>query len=331
MKFLFLYRYIPSYNFDHFLHMDVVEQMNKMEGIEARCYGHRLHESNPNICITPWRDDVTMAELYEKYNFDVIAVMTKARMFLDYLPKNAMGNTRGEIRQGCWLPKDFSSFNKKIKIAIDEDTHYEEDNSWYKEVGINLIFERHYVNVDRGNSFASGVKHIFLPFSVDTKLFCDRSQFRINMITYTGSVNNMYYTDRTMAVAMLKERGLITKDSPKRKENYEYVNDLNNYVCHLSGQSAYYILPAKIFEIASSGSLLLTTANPKTGMDLVFPEDTYVKFADDGSDLIEKANFILSNPNEVKVITARAKKHILENHTHEIRTRQLVEMLNKEI
>lgn len=329
MKILWFYRYIPQYNFDHFLHMDIAEQMAKMDGVELKCYGHRLHESNPRICLTPWRDDVTMDELYEKFKFDTIIICTKSRMFLDYLPKNAMGNTRGEIRSGEWLPKDFNSFDKARKVVWEEDYHYEADDSWYKEVGIDIVFQRHYVNVDYGNSFNSGVRHMFLPFSVDTKLFCDRNQFRTNMITYTGSVNNMYYTDRTMAVAMLKQRSLITKDSPKRKENQDYVNDLNNYVCHLSGQSAYYILPAKIFEIASSGSLLLTTANPKTGMDLVFPENTYIKFADDCSDLISKADFILSNRNEVKAITERAKKHILENHTHEIRTRQFIETMQK--
>lgn len=120
---------------------------------------------------------------------------------------------------------------------------------------------------------------------------------------------------------------MISQDSPKRRENQDYIRDLNSYVCHLSGQSAYYILPAKIFEIASSGSLLFTSANEKTGMHLVFPEDTYVKYADDCSDVVEKASWILTHPVEVKEIVAKAKKHIQENHTHEIRTKQLLELL----
>lgn len=327
MKILWLYRYIPNYNFDHFLHMDVAEQMNKVEGMEVKCYGHRLEESNPSLCVYPYNPGLTMEQIYAKFPFDVVAVITKSRMFLDYLPKYAMGNTRGEIRQGCWLPRDFNTFDKARKICIEEDYHYEDGDNWYKEVGIEMVLQRHYVNVPFGQSFNSGVKHIFFPFSVDTELFKDRGTPRQNIITYTGSVNNMYYVDRTKAVAMLKEVGMITADSPKKRENQDYVNDLNQFICHLSGQSAYYILPAKIYEIASSGSLLLTSANPKTGMDLVFPPDTYVKFGDDCEDIIEKAKFILTDRQAVNQIIANARKHIMENHTHEIRTKQLMEIL----
>jgi len=328
MKFLFMYRYIPNYHFDHFLHMDIAKQMNKMEGIEVKAYGHRLEELCPELCVYPWNSGLTMEQIYQKWQFDAIVVLTKARCFLDYLPKFAMGNTRGEIREGCWLPRDFASFNRAIKTCWEEDFHYEEDDSWYAQNGINLILQRHYVNVPFGNTFKNGVKHIFFPFSIDTTVFKDLGQPRQNLITYVGSVNNMYYVDRTKAVGLLKEARMITQDSPKKKEDQEYIRDLNSFICHLSGQSAYYILPAKIYEIAASGSLLFTSANPKTGMELVFPSDTYVKYEDDCSDVIEKAAWILTHNQEVKDIVSRAKKHVQENHTHEIRTEQLVEILN---
>ena len=328
MKILFFYQYMPNYNFDHPLHTSLIAYMSKIEGIEVKCYGYRMEEILPLLCVYPYNAGITMEQLYQKFPFDAVILMTKSRMFLNYLPKYAMGNTRGEIKEGFWLPRDFCSFNKSIKTVLEEDAHYEADDSWYKELGIKFVLQRHYVNVEFMNSFNSGVKHIFFPFSVDTNLFRDTGQPRQNLITYVGSVNNMYYVDRTKAVAVLKEVRMITQDSPKRKEDQEYVKDLNSFVSHLSGQSAYYILPAKIYEIAASGSLLFTSANPKTGMDLVFPPDTYVKFEDDCSDIISKASFILTERDQVKEIVSRARKHVLENHTHEIRTKQLVEILN---
>lgn len=330
-KILWLYRYEPRYNFDHFLHIDVAEHLAKDKNVSLMAYGHRMNEGCPSLSSVGWNEDITLNELHCFFNFDYVIVNTKSRCFLNYLPKNAIGNRNGEIREGEWLPKDFHTFNKTPKIMIEEDYHYEDGDSWYKERGFNLILHRHFVNVSFGNSFKSGIKHIFFPFSVDTSYFYDYNKKRKNNITYTGSINDSYYSDRKKAIERLSAYGLFHKTTKKHIENIEYVNNLNEYVSHLSGQSIYNILPAKIYEIASSGSILLTNNNPLSGLDLVFPKDCYVEYKNEGLDVVEKARFILREKQAVKEIADRAKKHILENHTHEIRNSQLLDLLKKEL
>ena len=330
MRFLWLYQYLPNYNFDHFLHMDVAECMNNIPDIEVKCYGPGLHLSNPKLTITQYSENTTINSLYNKWEFDVIIICTKSRMFRNYLPIHAIDNTRGEIGTDTeWLPKDFSQFTKAKKIVLEEDYHYEGPDKWYKDRGVDAILQRHFVNIEQGiNKGGYNIPHIFFPFSFAPNTFRDFGKQRVNLIKYTGSTNNKYYLDRVACKKILEDNGILAR-TPQMRTDDEYINDLNSFTVHMSGQSKYYILPAKIFEIAACGSVLFTNANPKSGIQKVFSDTSYVKWEDDFSDVLLKANMILNDSFMRNKITTAAKEEVMNRHTHEVRTKELLEIVGK--
>lgn len=329
MKILWLYQYKANYNFDHWLHMSMVKYIREKKDYEIQAYGLNLEKGYPNLCLTPYHPSLTMQDLYNKFNFDVVVVSTKSRMWENYLPIYALGNLeRIEKKQNYWLPNDFSTFHKTPKVVLEEDYHYEANDSWYDEVKIDAILHRHHSNVLRGKQNHSKVKHIWHPFSVDTTIFKDYNQPRQNQICYTGSINAGYYKDRQEAYKILSEKGLINPHPYKVIADNEYVINLNSFICHLSGNSIYHITPGKIFEIMACGSLLFTSASEESGIPQLFSDNTYIRYRwADLADVEKQAIWILNNQQEVKEMTTRAKKEIQEKHSHDVRMKEFEQVV----
>jgi len=329
IKILWIYKYDPRYNFDHHLHMDVAEDLNNFSNVKVIAYGKGLHESNPRLCPFSYREDMTLLALYNAIKFDLIIVNTKSRCFDYYCPPLVIGNTEGERRKGELLPSDFSTFNKTPKIMIEEDYHYEVSDDWYKEKGFNLILQRHYSNFIKGKEMKSGIEHRFFPFSVDINKFYDKKLSRINKITYVGSLSEAYYSDRLQALRKLSAYGLLQRDTEKHIVDNCYIDNLNKYVGHLSGQSNFFINPAKNLEIISSGSLLISNNHSKAGLEYILPNDCYISYDDTSSDIVSKVQYILNNSDKRLEIVEKATKYVRENHNHQIRHQQLLDIIGK--
>lgn len=327
MKILWLYKYLSQYNFDHFLHMDIAEAMNKIEGIEVRCYGPNLYLSNKDLNLCHYNPSYDIEYLYKIFKFDVIICCTKSRMFMDYLPPEAMGNEKGEIRKGEWIPQGMRDFNLAKKVVFEEDYHYETDDAWYKSVGIDAILQRHYSNVNKGIERGKyNIPHIFFPFSVDTNVFRDKQLERINKISFAGSVNLKYYADRVLAINALRQHGLLAYNDGLIHDK-DYIDNLNTYTIHLSSHSRYSILPAKTFEITSSGSVLFTNYNDKSGLEKVFNDTSYLKWEENKKDIVEKALWILTHEKERKKIVESALEDVKTRHSHQIRAKEFIKII----
>lgn len=330
MKFLYIYRYCPEYHFDKFLHTDVVPFFEKA-GHKCMAYGHDLHLTyDDSIVLQPYQKETTLSELYEKYPFDVILTGTKSRCFENYRPP-LVPPPAEEIREECLLPSDFKEW-KGIKIDLIEDYHYETDNEWYKEMNFQMVLQRHPANVDRFyKNDAQGIKCNAFPFSVDVELFKSDNQKRINKLAISASVVHEIYVWRKMLLDKLVPLGLMEDFKEQRKVGNDYLKCLKEYISHGNCSSIYDILPAKCFEILASGSILFTDDNPKCGMYEIFDKDIFVTYKRDGSDIIDKANYILNNPEEMKEKAVKARQHILENHNHQTRIQELVNLIRKEL
>ena len=165
----------------------------------------------------------------------------------------------------------------------------------------------------------------WLPFSVDTNVFKSTDQNRINKICFSGSMTGPY-PDRIFATGKLKPLGLIDVFSNKEKIGNNYVECLRQYVSHLSGASSVDITAAKNFEIMSSGSVLFT--NNFTGLKDLFPDNLYVEWNEDN--IVDKANYIINNPQEMKIKARDGMLYIREHHTHEKRIEQMLEIIKKD-
>lgn len=318
IKVLWLYRYIPEYDFDNWLHMKYAEYLNTNEHFKVYAYGPGLHECSPNITPINYDKSITIDFLYEKLGFDVVILNTKSRMFFYY-------NPHLDDARDCWLPLGLYKFSATKKIVIEEDYHYEKNDQWYQELNIDLILQRHYASSLRQMS----VRMKWFPFSVDTSIFNPLTlEERQNKICMAGSVNGAY-PERALACDILKKHNLIDVFSGKQKIKNHYIECLKQYVCHLSGSSRYHITPAKMFEIMASGSVLLT--NEEKDLPLIFDEGSYVTYRSDAfnfeASLLEKARHILSDGNYRKEITSKALKCIQDKHSHQVRSLELYNII----
>lgn len=329
MKFLFFYKVDFSYHFDKYFHLDLVQHYTKA-GHESMAYGPNVHSAYPNECILPYNKNFTMKDLYNKFHFDAVILLTQSRMFENYRPPLV---PPASIKQmsGCWLPKGFKDY-KGPKILIDEDSHYETDNNWIKEVGISITFQRHYANVKRFKEITPELKCFWLPISVDTELFKpDPTITRTNKLCMSASVVHEIYKWRKMQIDKLVPLGLMVDYKEQKKVGNSYIECLKSYVSHGCCSSIFDITPGKMVEIRSSGSVLFTDDNPACGMYEIFDKDTIVCYNRDGSDMIEKAQKILNEPEWVKEMAIKAREEILIKHAHQKRIEEMMDLLEKEL
>ena len=318
MRILWLYKYDRKYNFDKWLHLEYVRHVKQL-GYDIIAYGPRLEEEYYDIMLVPYRPSLSWEELIDMSGADIAILNTRSRAFEHYSPFT------GE-KQGCWLPDGFAKSKKVIKVLIDEDAHYEKDDLWVKEMGFSLTLQRHKSQADRKDWV---VKTKWLPFSVNTSIFTPQGTGkRINKVCFTGSMTEKY-TDRQNAIRRLYNYNLIDIFPTGIKRDQEYLDCLRSYKCCLSGASNYDICAAKNFEIMASGAVLLT--NNFTGIRDLFYDDTYSLYDNDNDNIIARATKILFDDGYAEHLSKNALNCIKARHTDEIRTKQLIEILNKEL
>ncbi len=326
MRILWLYKYLKNYNFDHHLHMDYARFLSKFEGIELKAYGPQIELGYPELSLINYSPDLLLSHLHHLYNFDVIIVNTKSRAFINYDPHR-------NIAEGCWLPKDFSVYNCP-KVVIEEDYHYEKNDVWYQQMNIDLILQRHYSQSLRQDI----TKMQFFPFSVDMETFgcentwCNYENSKIplnftkkNKIGFIGHDQRDVYKYRKIAITELAKKNLVDAYSGTKKIDAEYIQILRQYLAFVSCGSIYEICAAKNFEIMASGGLLFT--NKFLGIDKLFPENAYCCYNNDGSDVIEKGKKIIEDKYYRESTILAATRCIKEKHTHEVRTKELIKII----
>ena len=313
MKILFLYRFNEKRNFNHWINTDFIHVLNKIPKIEVKIYGYNITHFFSNLNLIPYNVKLTMHDLYKLFAFDIILIGNINRTFTSTKQTDS------------WLPNDFTT-TVCPKILIEADYHKYRKSNWIKSNNINLILHRNKSNTIRGMKDFPNLKHIWFPFSVDTKIFKSKFSSRINKINFVGTIDSSkkIYPYRQEAAKILKEQNLLKGKSRLHEE--AYIKCLQTYVSHLNGSSIYNIDCGKMFEIMASGSVLLTD-NCNNGIKELFDDNTYITYKRDYSDLLNKAKSIIENPQLQKFITTNAIKCIKEKHTHYKRCIDLVQIL----
>jgi hypothetical protein len=292
--------------------MKFAEVMARTPGIELMAYGPLLHKGYPGSTSLPYHPNATISDIKSHFPFDCIIMNTKSRMWLHYDPH------RNES-QGCWVPRGTEHADVP-RIVIEEDYHYEKDDIWYREQNIDLILQRHYSQSLRQDV----VPMRWLPFSVDVDVFKPNDEIpRIPMIGFAGSSNCSAYQIRERACNELNKHRLVRVfNGPSRRTGMGYVECLQQYLGHISCSSTFRLSTAKMFEIMASGSVLLTNRNDD--LPLLFPDNTYCPYSDDGTDVVKTAQSLIDDPGYAKNIADLGRKCILERHSHQIRINQLL-------
>jgi len=316
MKILWLYRYTPKWAYNHWYTVDFFKLLNTFSDTEVKFYGYNIEQAYEDMMLIKYSPDLLMQDLKQLFDFDVIIMGCKNRMF-----------TNVDFKE-CWLPKDFNTYNCP-KILLEEDYFNFRKDPWVKDTGINLILHRHKNNVIRGVEDFPTINQLWFPFSVNTALFKPNKEItKINKIAFVGSYHPKVYYFRNEANKILENEQLIDFLGQKREE--EYIESLQKYTCHLNGSLIYSLDNAKMMEIMASGSVLFTNDCYNGSADL-FGKNTYVTYRNDFSDLIQKSKFILENENYRNYITKNALKVIRKKHSHQQRCTELLEVINGEI
>jgi len=319
MKILWLYKYVADYDFDNWLHMRFAQSVARHQDVSLMAYGPNLHVKYDDVVLLEYNQQTTLHQIRDVFKFDVIIVNTKSRCFDYYNP------TTSEER-GLWLPKDFGNWHGTPKIMLEEDYHYEKDDTWYKRMKFDLILQRHY-------SQSLRTQHVpmrWLPFSVDTDIFKpDGSAMdsRAKKIAFIGSYNDGAYAYRKRAIQRLMDSNIGANYGNKRKTGLDYIQLLRNYIAYLSCGSIYEITASKNFEIMACGGVLLT--NKFQGIELLFSDDCYCSYKNDMSDVLEKGRKVISDFEYVNFVTKRAVKCIREKHSHRVRINQLLDIIKE--
>lgn len=306
--------------YDGWLHVDFAVELRKYVK-HLYFYAPHMNEKFDNALVPiRYNPTTTIKNIVSRLGINVIIVNTRSAMYEHYWPK--MLCPEKPSVGDCWLPKDFAEC-KTLKLCIEEDFHYETDAVWHKEMGFKAVLQKHYSQSLRKLE----VPFESFPFSVDTSIFYDDGRTRRNKICFAGTSELECYPQRYIAHEKLREHGLIDVFRNHEMFNDKYINCLKNYVSHLSCGSRYNLTSAKNFEIMSSGSVLFT--NKFMGIEKQFDEGSYVTYENDFSDLFEKANKIVSELDFRNSVIKKALNCIRTRHTHEVRIKELLNLIEK--
>lgn len=204
--------------------------------------------------------------------------------------------------------------------------------NYYSNNNFDLVVHRSFYDENANEKI--GLPSFWLPFSADEKDFyplkAKRRKRRIKKIGFAGSFKAKVYSQRKMAIDKLQRADLIDfkKETKGRIIGPEYAEFLRNHVACLSS-SEIKSPHGKNFEIMASGSALLVA--PFYGHEELFGEyDPCMMFyKDDCSDIVERAKVLIEDEDQRESICNNALKCILENHTDDLRIRELYENLER--
>ena len=300
-------------NYNHWFHMDFVRILKERKDVQVMPYGYLLKKYYNDLTPIEWDSKITLKDLKKVFDFDVIIMDNKDRRF-----KYDSG--------GSWLPKDFNDFNLTPKILMEGDYHAKA--KWHLDGKIDAFILRHKSQFIKCQKDYSLKKCFWLPCSVDTEVFKPNTQYnRKELIFYLGTLNKKVYPYRYEAHKILQEKNLINSG---RIFEQAYIKNLQSYICHLSGSSYFHIDPSKNFEIMASGSVLFTNEDNKSGIKDLFPQNSYCTYKSlDSSDVEKKAHKILNDYGYRQSLIQNALKCIKEKHTHQIRARELINIIKQ--
>jgi len=173
-----------------------------------------------------------------------------------------------------------------------------------------------------------GIPMEFYPFSVDETRFYPMVLPKIWDASLIGNMSSSYYPFRNAVHRALLGQSLnyhhplvaiYVKD--------EFARHINESRICITGSSSYKYLVQKYYEVTACGTLLMADMCMDAEYQGFIPGETFVEISAD--DVVKKVEYYLNNPGEAQRISQNGRDLILQRHTHDIRARELMEVLQK--
>ena len=329
-----LWLYGSNHKFDkinHWYHLGFARILANKPNVNLMVYGYKMHQLHPDIAKMSFDEKKTGKDIYKEFPFDVIIMDNKNRFAFSQTLKER----RAKVPRHFWLkPSFFDGLDNIPKVFLEGDYHLHfrmnrpEEKNWYQDRKVDLLLVRHLSALDYHQDKNMPIQ--WFPCSVNDQIFKpDPNKIRKDKICLISGYGINYYEYRNTAGKMLETERLADV-YPKRFIGEDYINNLQSYICHLSGSSIRAITPAKMFEIMASGSVLFTDEGLEYGLKELFPDDSYVTYNKKTYyDVISKAKKIIEDKDFRKHLTQKALKCIKQKHTHEIRAQELLDIITQ--
>jgi len=271
-----------------------------------------MYQLPEDITLMPYEKDITGLDLVKEYNPDVILLQL-------YNQKNLE-----------WYPSDICKAG--VPTVLLEDDHYTYNPElskykgtkpleWYKRSGLSLLLRRHFYRE------RAPIPSVWLPQSANEKEFTPYYGERVPYIGFAGSFEpTPWYEIRRKAVEKISDARLLSHKFGKFVPE-EYVIYIREHAGVLGCSGGILHTPlAKMFECMLSNTPYLTNWFHHSHLLLGLKEYCFI-YKDDCSDVVAKAKIILNEKDYVAEVTKNALEVTLKEHTHDIRIRQLYDIL----
>lgn len=218
----------------------------------------------------------------------------------------------------------------KVMIGCDEVRHAYFIRRFHKEHKIDLVISK-YLRPGLGQEVQLPVE--YLPHSVDSKIFKDYNLKKEYDISFFGTFKPpRIYRDRDAICRMINNsqyKYILEKKYGGRKfiDSLTVAQVINKSKVGFAVPSGRDFLLSRYFEIPACRSMLLCSDTP--GLANCFEKDKHYILFNGLSDFKDKLDYYLRNDDERQKITDAAHEHVMRNHTHEIRAKQFVKILEK--
>lgn len=239
-------------------------------------------------------------------------------------------------KEGSGWAGDFTNIENYdcLKVLWSVDIHNDavpKTLDYIRKTGVNLIlmtYDKKQIT-DSSKIFKTlGIPIEFYPFSIDPEMFKPMNLEKKYDVSLIGNMSSSYYPLRNEFHRKLlgnefsyhhPDLGIYVRDGFAR-----HINE--SKIC-VTGSSSYKYLVQKYYEVTACGTLLMADLPMDAEYQHFIPEYNFIEVSP--SNILSKAKYYLENEEEANRIADNGRKTILQYHTHDIRGRDLMEILKK--
>lgn len=222
---------------------------------------------------------------------------------------------------GNWIP-DLSD-EKKLKIFWSIDSHCNLDAHLrlVKKHKVDLILN----SIESHQKFFENYRTLYFQNACPSDLVYPIDTIeKNNFMGFCGSpfqyrLNSIELIEKTFNFKIKKDFWVLGENMVKA---------INSYKIHFN-QSDNEDINNRVYETLSTKTLLLTSKNEN--IDLFFKDMVDVILYENKGEMLEKIKYILENQNMIETISENGYNTVMKNHTFEVRSNQLIDIVKKHI
>jgi spore maturation protein CgeB len=210
----------------------------------------------------------------------------------------------------------------------DEKT-YEGWNSHFERIKYDMVFGRYTRMIKDLRKNGVKGKIYYLPWSVDTNKHYKQNIKKNIDVAAIFQAHRRIHPERLKLKKLIKKMGMNSFVGTAWFE--DYVQKINESKIFVSANVKFPRLSGKYYEVLACGTFFLTT-RPEDLERLGFKNGEHlVLYKDDFSDLKDKIDYFLEHEDEREEIAKNGMDFVRKNHSSEVRVRELMEMVGKEL